>query len=116
MHTHMVGGDRFTGSTHTDGICTQSLAHLNLCRGFIIWSGKLDIDALLQRNVQSCCRAADCQAEPVVIDIAHIRKTNAEFIDIGSDERGWHKACDLIADQHKITGMKIRIDATGGIG
>ena len=31
VHSHMIGGNCFTGGTHTNGIGTENLTHLHLC-------------------------------------------------------------------------------------
>ena len=59
---------------------------------------------------------ADHMAELLIIDITHIRKTNSKLVNIWSDQWGRDKAGDLIPDQHKISGVKVFVNPSGGIG
>ena len=83
----MIAGNCLTGRTHADSIAAENLCHPHFRRCFVIWSGKLDINALPQRNVIFCRCFLQQLPQISVIDLGHIRESCADCLRIAADQR-----------------------------
>ena len=106
----------FTCCAHSGRISSQCSAHSDLCRCLIAWTCKLHINTFLKSNTCVCPGFADHILQFFVIHFTHIRKTNAQFFDIRSDQRARNRCRNLICDQHQISRMKVKIHTSCCVG
>lgn len=57
--------------------------------------GELQINAFHQVDIKAGCGFPCDFLEFKVVDLAHIRETGAELVDVRSDKRRWNEAGDL---------------------
>ena len=72
---------------HADRVCAEGAAHGDFLRGLVLRAGELQINAFHQVDIKAGC-GFPC-------DLAHIRETGAELVDVRSDKRRWNEAGDL---------------------
>ena len=94
-HAHMACSDGFAGGAHADRVCAEGAAHGDFLRGLVLRAGELQINAFHQVDIKAGCGFPCDFLEFKVVDLAHIRETGAELVDVRSDKRRWNEAGDL---------------------
>ena len=70
----------------------------------------------MQRNTAFLRRPANHVLKFRVINLAHIRETNSQLVDVRAHQRVWRKAGNMVFNEHEAAGGKGRIDSPRGIG
>ena len=94
-HAHMACSDGFAGGAHADRVCAEGATHGDFLRGLVLRAGELQINAFHQVDIKAGCGFPCDFLEFKVVDLAHIRETGAELVDVRPDKRRWNEAGDL---------------------
>ena len=101
--------------THSYSIRTKISEHPDLSRSFILRSGCLKINTLLQIYSEFFCRLFNNSDKCSVIYFRHIRKSHSKIFYIRSNQRRRNKCCYLVCYSHKCTRLKVKINSSGCI-
>ena len=99
-----------TGCAHSDGISSEYFTHPDLGRGLILRACELYVDSFSQLYAQLICLFFYDFTHSTAVYLAHIRKTLAQLINIGSDQWTWYGCRDMVRNQHKVSRIKISIE------
>lgn len=110
----MTGNDYLWNRTHADGISAKNTIHLVFRRGLERRTGHTDIDAMLNRNTLFLRNSVSHGDDRFVVRLVHIRESWTRREVFATQRMLWEEV-DMVADNHKVANLEIRVHASGSV-
>ena len=105
----MPGHNHLRNSRHANHIAAQNPKHLIFGRGFERWPLYANINTFLDINLVFKGNEFRLITQLLAVNLTHIRESGPQLIDVFAMQRVLGEHVDVVADNHQITDLVIRV-------